>query len=74
MSVNFHGRIVGVRVSHIGIDEEFIAHIMSQSAYKKDVEKFKWEFKKITEAARKSCKGNFARSSTNLHSSVQTRF
>lgn len=24
MSVNYHGRIVGVRVSHIGIDEGFI--------------------------------------------------
>jgi len=30
MSVNYHGRIVGVRVSHIGIDEEFIQHLMSQ--------------------------------------------
>lgn len=29
ISVNYHGRIVGVRVSHIGIDEEFIKHIMS---------------------------------------------
>lgn len=67
MSVNYHGRIVGVRVSHIGIDEEFIAHIMSQSAYKKDVDKFKWEFKKITEAAKKSCSGNFAKSLAYLH-------
>ncbi len=45
MSVNFHGRIIGVRVSHIGIDENFIQHIMNQSAYKKEVEKFKVEFK-----------------------------
>ena len=29
MSVNYHGRIVGVRVSHIGIDEQFIQHLMS---------------------------------------------
>jgi trehalose 6-phosphate synthase/phosphatase len=54
MSVNFHGRVVGVRVSQIGIDEDFINHIMSSKEYKKWVERFKQEFKVIAEAARKS--------------------
>jgi trehalose 6-phosphate synthase/phosphatase len=35
LSVNYHGKIVGVRVSHIGIDEDFVQHIMKQSAFKK---------------------------------------
>lgn len=54
MSVNFHGRIVGVRVSQIGIDDEFINHIMSSKEYKKQVERFQKEFKIIADAARKS--------------------
>jgi trehalose-6-phosphate synthase len=35
MSVNYHARIVGVRVSHIGIDEDFIHHIMASKDFKK---------------------------------------
>jgi trehalose-6-phosphate synthase len=48
MSVNYHGRIVLVRVSHIGIDEEFIKYIMSTSTFRKQVEKFQQEFKMIS--------------------------
>jgi len=28
VSVNYHGKIVGVRVSHIGVDEDFIQYLM----------------------------------------------
>jgi len=54
MSVNYHGRIVGVSVRNIGIDEGFIQKIMNGGSYKKEVEKFKEEFNKIAELARKS--------------------
>ena len=69
MSVNYHGRIVGVRVSHIGIDESFIQRIMNGSTYKKEVDKFKEEFNQITELARKSTlqsQGGWSRSSANM--------
>lgn len=67
MSVNYHGRIVGVRVSHIGIDEEFIQLIMNGKEYKRQVKQFKDEFKIITEAARKSSlQSQGSRSSANL--------
>lgn len=69
MSVNYHGRIVGVRVSHIGIDESFIQRIMNSGTYKKEVDKFKEEFNQITELARKSnlqSQGGWSRSSANM--------
>ncbi len=69
MSVNYHGRIVGIRVSHIGIDEGFIQKIMNSKEYKKEVEKFKEEFKHTAEYARKSnlqSQGTMSRSSVNM--------
>jgi len=54
MSVSYHGRIVMVRVSHIGIDEDFIKQIMNSQTFKRQVESFKQELKVITELARKS--------------------
>ncbi len=67
LSVNYHGRIVGVRVSHIGIDEEFIQLIMNSKDFKKQVTAFKDEFKIITEAARRSTlQSQGSRSSANL--------
>jgi trehalose-6-phosphate synthase len=69
MSVNYHGRIVGVRVSHIGIDESFIQRIMNGGTYKKEVDKFKDEFNQITELARKNTlqsQSGWSRSSANI--------
>lgn len=54
MSVSYHGRIVMVRVSHIGIDEGYIRYIMDSQTFKKQVEKFRQEFKVITEMAKKN--------------------
>jgi len=54
MSVSYHGRIVMVRVSHIGIDEDFIKQIMMSQTFKRQVESFKQELKVITELARQS--------------------
>lgn len=54
MSVSYHGRIVMVRVSHIGIDEDYIKYIMSSQTFRRQVEKFREEFKVITELARQN--------------------
>ena len=40
MSVAYLGRTVVIRVSHIGIDEEFIDYIMKSDSYRKQVETF----------------------------------
>lgn len=54
MSVSFHGRIIGVRISHIGVDEEFINHIMSTKEFKRHVEMFKAGLRPITEMAHRN--------------------
>lgn len=54
MSVSYHGRNVAVRVSHIGIDEDFIKSIMNTSTFKKEIKKFKEEFKVIADLAKES--------------------
>lgn len=45
MSLSYLGRSVSIRVSHIGIDEDFVKYIMTSRLYTKSVEKFKQEFK-----------------------------
>jgi hypothetical protein len=58
MSVSYHGRIVMVCVSHIGIDEDYIKYIMASQTFRRQVEKFREEFKVITELARQSSATN----------------
>lgn len=50
----FHGRIVGVRVSHIGVDEEFINHIMSSKEFKKHVDMFKKSMRPFSDMAHRT--------------------
>ena len=54
MSVAGQGRKIAVRVSHIGIDEDFIRHIMRGSSHRKLVDSFKEESRHITNLARKN--------------------
>jgi trehalose-6-phosphate synthase len=54
LSVMFHGRIVGVRVSHIGVDEEFINHIMSSKEFKKHVDMFKKSMRPFSDMAHRT--------------------
>lgn len=54
LSVSYHGRIVGVRVSHIGVDEDFISHIMKQREFRKHVDAFEKSLRPFAEKAHKS--------------------
>ena len=41
LGINFHGKSVMVRVSHIGVDEKFFEEIIKSSTYRKLVKAFK---------------------------------
>jgi trehalose-6-phosphate synthase len=48
LGINFHGRTVMIRVSHIGLDESFISEIMKSKSYRKLVNSFKAYVKTLT--------------------------
>ena len=48
LSVNFHGKNVMIRVSHVGVDQEFIEEIIKSKKYKTILKAFQTQLAQVT--------------------------
>lgn len=47
LGINYHGKQVMIRVSHIGVDEPFLAELIKSKVYNKLVKQFKANIKDL---------------------------
>jgi len=53
LGINYEGKIVQLRVSHTGIDVDFISQTMQSQKYKTQVKNFQTYYQHISDAASK---------------------